>query len=160
MNSDYLSTPTSFLTFYDINQLFSTFWASSPGKWQIFKLLSALKFFKLLCPRIMCLTQKHQIHAQFAWIIVFLLIKLNNLGLFEGDISKYLISIIFQAVKRDPSPGTGTRPVGWEFKRWHKWPLNNDHLSTTATIFGSRGWSLYTELTVCSYHFEMAKAVV
>ncbi len=30
----------------------------------------------------------------------------------------------------------------------HKWPLNNDHLSTTATIFGSRGWLLYTGLTV------------
>jgi hypothetical protein len=28
------------------------------------------------------------------------------------------------------------------------WPLNNDHLSTTATIFGSQGWSLYTGLTV------------
>jgi hypothetical protein len=27
-------------------------------------------------------------------------------------------------------------------------PLNNDHLSTTATILGSRGWSLYTGLTV------------
>jgi len=28
--------------------------------------------------------------------------------------------------------------------------LNNDHLSTTATNFGSRGWSLYTSLTVVS----------
>ncbi len=27
-----------------------------------------------------------------------------------------------------------------------KLPLNNDHLSTTATIFRSRGWSLYTVL--------------
>ncbi len=26
----------------------------------------------------------------------------------------------------------------------HKWPLNNDHLSTKTTIFGSWGWSLYT----------------
>ncbi len=24
-----------------------------------------------------------------------------------------------------------------------KWPLNNNHLSTTATIFGSQDWSLY-----------------
>jgi len=31
-----------------------------------------------------------------------------------------------------------------------KLPLNNDHLSTTATNFGSRGWSLYTSLTVFS----------
>ncbi len=30
----------------------------------------------------------------------------------------------------------------------HKWPLNNDHLSTTATIFGSQRWSLNTGLTV------------
>jgi len=29
-----------------------------------------------------------------------------------------------------------------------KQPLNNDHLSTTATNFGSQGWSLYTSLTV------------
>jgi hypothetical protein len=29
-----------------------------------------------------------------------------------------------------------------------KLPLNNDHLSTMATNFGSRGWSLYTSLTV------------
>ena len=29
-----------------------------------------------------------------------------------------------------------------------KLPLNNDHLSTTATIFGSRGWSFYT-----SFHY-------
>ncbi len=27
-------------------------------------------------------------------------------------------------------------------------PLNNNHLSTTATNFGSRGWSLYAGLTV------------
>jgi hypothetical protein len=27
-------------------------------------------------------------------------------------------------------------------------PLNNDHLSTTTTYLGSRGWSLYTRLTV------------
>ncbi len=30
----------------------------------------------------------------------------------------------------------------------HKWPLNNDHLSTSATIFGSQWWPLYTGLTV------------
>ncbi len=30
-------------------------------------------------------------------------------------------------------------------------PLNNDHLSTTATNFGSRGWSLYTGLTVIRF---------
>ncbi len=30
----------------------------------------------------------------------------------------------------------------------HKWPLNNDHLSTTATIFVSRGCLWYTSLTV------------
>ncbi len=29
-------------------------------------------------------------------------------------------------------------------------PLNNDHPSTTATIFGARGWSLYSDLTVFS----------
>ena len=29
-----------------------------------------------------------------------------------------------------------------------KLPLNNDHLSTTAWSLGSRGWSLYTGLTV------------
>jgi len=29
-----------------------------------------------------------------------------------------------------------------------KLPLNNDHLSTTATNFGSQGWSLNTSLTV------------
>ncbi len=29
-----------------------------------------------------------------------------------------------------------------------KVPLNNDHLSITTTIFGSRGWPLYTCLTV------------
>jgi hypothetical protein len=27
-------------------------------------------------------------------------------------------------------------------------PLNNDHLSTATTNFGSQGWSLYTGLTV------------
>jgi hypothetical protein len=26
--------------------------------------------------------------------------------------------------------------------------MNNDHLSTTAIIFGSQGWSLYTSLTI------------
>ncbi len=30
----------------------------------------------------------------------------------------------------------------------HKWPLNNNHLSTTATIFGFQGWLLYSSLTV------------
>ncbi len=32
-----------------------------------------------------------------------------------------------------------------------KLPLNNDHLSTMATNLGSRGWSLYTCLTVPFY---------
>ncbi len=40
--------------------------------------------------------QKHQIDAKFALIIVFLLIKPNNLGVFQGEISKYLILIIYQ----------------------------------------------------------------
>ncbi len=30
-----------------------------------------------------------------------------------------------------------------------KWPLNNDHISTTATIFWFRWWLFYTGLTVC-----------
>ncbi len=34
---------------------------------------------------------------------------------------------------------------------------NNDYLSTTATIFGSQGWSLYTDLTV---HESILKYVV
>jgi len=37
--------------------------------------------------------------------------------IFQGEISKYkyLIFIIFQVpVRRPPSPGTGTRPGGWE----------------------------------------------
>jgi len=42
-----------------------------------------------------------QIDAKFAWIIVFLLIKPNNSGLYQGEISKYLILIIFQV----PVPG-------------------------------------------------------
>jgi len=32
----------------------------------------------------------------------------------------------------------------------HKWPLNNDHLPTTATILGSEEWSLCTDLTAFS----------
>ena len=35
-----------------------------------------------------------------------------------------------------------------------KLPLNNDHLLTTATSIGSRGWSLYTGLTVFHFHYE------
>jgi len=35
-----------------------------------------------------------------------------------------------------------------------KVPLNNDHLSTTAIIFGSQGWPLYTGLTVHLNHFK------
>ncbi len=35
-----------------------------------------------------------------------------------------------------------------------KCPLNNDHLSTTATIFESRRWSLYTSLTVLTFGFK------
>ena len=33
-----------------------------------------------------------------------------------------------------------------------KLPLNNDHLSTTATNLGPRGWSLFTGLTVFIWH--------
>ncbi len=43
------------------------------------------------------------------------------------------------------------RPLFWapDFNFYNiKLPLNNDHLSTTATNFGTRGWSLYTGLTV------------
>ena len=36
----------------------------------------------------------------------------------------------------------------WAFTYSIKRPLNNDHLSTTATILGSHGWSLYTGFTV------------
>ncbi len=39
-----------------------------------------------------------------------------------------------------------------------KLPLNNDHLSTTATHFGSRGWSLYTGLTVLQNVFYYLNA--
>ena len=35
-----------------------------------------------------------------------------------------------------------------------KWPLNNNHLSTTATILGSQGWSLYTGLTVHPFSWQ------
>jgi len=38
-----------------------------------------------------------------------------------------------------------------------KVPLNNDHLSTTATIFGSRGWPLYTGLTVHKWRHNLKK---
>jgi len=43
------------------------------------------------------------------------------------------------------------RPLFWgpDFNfHYKKLPLNNNHLSTTATHFGSRRWSLYTGLTV------------
>ncbi len=43
------------------------------------------------------------------------------------------------------------RPLFWDPNFYFhniKLHLNNDHLSTTATNFGSRGWSLYTGLTV------------
>jgi hypothetical protein len=35
-----------------------------------------------------------------------------------------------------------------------KEPLNNNHLSTTATIIGPQGWSLSTGLTVLLKHFS------
>ncbi len=35
--------------------------------------------------------------------------------------------------------------------------LNNNNLSTTATNFGSRGWSLYTSLTVDNFHLLTCK---
>jgi hypothetical protein len=38
-----------------------------------------------------------------------------------------------------------------------KLPLNNDHLSTTATNFGSQGWSLYISLTVLLVLFHEQK---
>jgi len=80
---------------YSLDQLFSTCWASSPGKRQFLKLLSRSNFFKV--PQLCVLwTQKHQIDAKFAWNIVFLLIKPNNSGLFQGEISEYLILVIFQ----------------------------------------------------------------
>jgi len=47
------------------------------------------------------------------------------------------------------------RPLFWYHNfNFHnvKLPLNNDHLLTMATNLGSRGWSLYTSLTV--YNFE------
>ena len=49
------------------------------------------------------------------------------------------------------------RPLFWSPNlRLHNinLPLNNDHLSTTATNLGSRGWSLYKGLTVQSYTFK------
>ncbi len=36
-------------------------------------------------------------------------------------------------------------------------PLNNDHLSTTVTNFGSWGWSLYTGLTVVKFYVLFSK---
>jgi len=40
-----------------------------------------------------------------------------------------------------------------------KLPLSNDHLSTTATNFGSRGWSLYTSLTVfLNFEWQTSKS--
>ncbi len=39
----------------------------------------------------------------------------------------------------------------FEVLLWHKRSLNNNHLSTTTTIFGYRKWSLYTSLTLLLY---------
>ena len=36
-----------------------------------------------------------------------------------------------------------------------KVPLNNNHLSTAATTFGSRGWWLYTDLTVLIFRIAL-----
>ena len=38
-----------------------------------------------------------------------------------------------------------------------KLPLNNDHLSTTTTNLGSRGWALYTGMTVFLFDFAEQK---
>jgi len=63
-------------------------------------------------------TQKHQIDADFAWIIVsilILLIKLENLGVFKVKLVNIKFSKIFQVPeKRSSSPGAGTCTSGWE----------------------------------------------
>ena len=41
-----------------------------------------------------------------------------------------------------------TTTILWPHFGRHLWPPNNDHPPATATIFGSRGWSLYTGFTV------------
>ena len=40
-----------------------------------------------------------------------------------------------------------------------KWPHNKDHLSSKATIFGSQGWSLYTDLTELSVFFNYSEMI-
>jgi len=61
----------------------------------MFNLLSRYIFLRSCVPELYVLwTQKHQIATDFAWILVqilFLLIKLNNFALFQGEISKYWI---------------------------------------------------------------------
>ncbi len=53
------------------------------------------------------------------------------------------------------------RPLFWSpvFLIWKTMkPTNNDHLSTTATIFGLQRWSLYTGLTVLKVCHNFAQA--
>jgi hypothetical protein len=65
-----------------------------PVKDKFFIYCPSQQSFKVLCPRIMCFMgqKQQQIDTDFAWILVkilFLLTKLNNLGLFHCEISNY-----------------------------------------------------------------------
>jgi len=84
----------------------------------------------------------------------------NQRKLFWKLISKICLTICMysQTCANDHLRKTTTclqRPPFWSpiFTFYNiKQPLNKNHLSTTATIFGSRGWSLYTGLTVHILH--------
>ena len=61
---------------------------------------------------------------------------------FVGMIQKYI-----QALVNDRPSVYNDHNFKCNFKLLlQMWLLNNDHLSTTTTIFGSQGWSLYTEV--------------
>jgi hypothetical protein len=93
---------------------------------------------------------KHNFSAQymktFNWKSTDLAFDIDNNGIFLSLISKF--SIFYNTVRREltttclqrpsySSPNLGLHNINQNL------PLNNDHLSTTATHLGFQGWSLY-----------------
>ncbi len=74
---------------------------------------------------------------------------------FSLSIKKNIFKLNFwHKVKPAPTTTSEQRRLIWRpiFRlKSTKKPLNSDYMSTTATLLGSRGWSLYSSLTVFAF---------
>ena len=100
--------------------------------------ISIIKLYQGNCGYIMCF----EIWLQF---VIVKVLNRTRFKWYSQTWANYHLRVATTCQQRQPFKG----PILNFY--FYKWPLNNNYLSTTATILRSRGWSLSTGLTIYEF---------